>query len=178
VTPLARTEVQALVKRLAEGDRTAIEPSFNALWPVLHKFSARALGNEADAADAAQQAVTKLFAQAVDFDPQRDAVGWALTIAAYECRTIRRQRGRRREVGADELLPLADSRGTPEQLVIERDLDAAVREVVSELRPEDAEVVLATISETRPSNDATFRKRLERALGRLRLAWKAKHETP
>src|SRR5690348_17316476 len=112
VTSLARTEVQALVKRLAEGDRTAIEPSFNALWPVLRRFSARALGNEADAEDAAQQAVTKLFAQVADYDSQRDAVGWALTIAAYECRTVRRQRARRREVGADELLPIADPGAT------------------------------------------------------------------
>lgn len=178
MTPHGRAEVQTLVKRLAEGDRTAIEPSFTALWPVLRAFSVRALGNDADAEDAAQQAVTKLFAQVADFDPQRDAVGWALTIASYECRTIRRQRQRRREVADDALLPLADACGTPEAVAIERDLDAAVREIVKELRPEDAEAVLTSVDEARPLNDATFRKRLQRALGRLRLAWKAKHETP
>jgi RNA polymerase sigma-70 factor (ECF subfamily) len=166
------------MKRLAQGDRTAIEPSFTALWPVLRTFSARALGNDADAEDAAQRAVTKLFTQVADFDPTRDAVAWALTIASYECRTIRRQRQRRREVADDALLPLADSGGTPEGTAVERDLEAAVREIVKELRPEDAEAIFASVTEARPRNDATFRKRLERALGRLRLAWKAKHETP
>jgi RNA polymerase sigma-70 factor (ECF subfamily) len=178
VTPLARAEVQMLVKRLAEGDRTAIEPSFNALWPVLRTFSARALGNEADAEDAAQLAVSKLFAQVADFDPKRDALAWALTIAAYECRTVRRQRSRRREVGTDELVEIADGSKSPEGLAIDRDLADAVRGIVSELRPEDAEALVAAVEESRPSNDATFRKRLQRALGRLRFAWRAKHETP
>jgi RNA polymerase sigma-70 factor, ECF subfamily len=182
VTPQERAELHTLMKRLAGGDRTAIAQAFATLWPVLRSFARCALGNDADAEDAAQVTAMKLFAQVADFDPQRsDAVGWALTIASFECRTIRRQRHRRREIAdADALLlPIADdTSGTPESLAIERDLDAAVRQVLKDLKPEDAETIFASIASTRPTNDATFRKRLQRALARLRLAWKAKHETP
>lgn len=178
MTPHARAEIQTLVERLAQGDRSVIAPSFDALWPLLRGFSARALGNEADAEDAAQQAMTKLFAQVADFDPKRDALSWALTITAFECRTQRRRTMRRREVPDDALVALAATGETPEAQIIERDLEAAVREVVKELSADDAEIVMAAVAERRPVNDATFRKRLQRALSRLRLAWRAKHETP
>ena len=91
MTPHTRTEIQRLLKRLAEGDRTAIVPAFEVLWPILQSFSARALGNEADAEDAAQQALMKLFAQVNDFDPSREGLAWIFSIATYECRTIRRR---------------------------------------------------------------------------------------
>jgi RNA polymerase sigma-70 factor (ECF subfamily) len=175
VSAPARAEIQALLKRLADGDRTAIEPAFAVLWELVRRFSARALPNSADAEDAAQQALTKVFEQAVDFDSSRDGIGWVLTIAAFECRTIRRRRQRRREDG----LETAERRfvtETPEVLVMNRDLEAAVREVLETLGEEDARTILAAMRDERPVADATFRKRLQRALGRLRLAWRAKHE--
>jgi DNA-directed RNA polymerase specialized sigma24 family protein len=175
VTPHARAEIQALLKRPQSGDRAAIEPTFDVLWPILRRFSARALHHEADAEDAAQQALAKLFAQVSSFDSSRDGVAWALAIASFECRTIRRKSHRRRE---DSLEGEQTSNATPEALVIERDLQTAAREVLGMMKEDDANAILAAMADERPAGDATFRKRLERALGRLRLAWRTKHETP
>ena len=97
MTPEARAEIQALLVRLSDGDRSAVEPAFRALWPILGAFSARALGRDAEAEDAAQQTLLKVFAQAASFDHERDGVAWVLTIASYECRTFRRRAARRRE---------------------------------------------------------------------------------
>lgn len=170
----ARADVQALLVRLADGDRTAIEPAFAVLWPLVRQFSARALHNPADAEDAAQQTLTKLFEQSADFDRARDGLAWVLTIAAFECRTLRRRAQRRREDSQERAPALADC-DTPEALVVERDLQAAALEVLGTLGDEDKKAILAAMSGARPA-DAAFRKRLQRALGRLRLAWRAKHE--
>ncbi|HYR19577.1 MAG TPA: sigma factor [Myxococcales bacterium] len=95
----ARAALQRGMCRLAEGDREAFEPVFAALWPVLRAFAARALTVPAEAEDAAQSALIKVFARAAEFDPLREALPWALGIAAYECRTLRKSRARRRVGG-------------------------------------------------------------------------------
>jgi RNA polymerase sigma-70 factor (ECF subfamily) len=145
------------------------------LWPLLRRWSARALPNVADAEDAAQNALTKVFEQTANFDRARDGVAWVLTIAAFECRTARRKMQRRREGGLEMARECATDE-TPERLVVNRDLEAAVRDVLETLAEEDVQTIMAAIDGERPVADATFRKRLQRALGRLRLAWRAKHE--
>src|SRR5689334_6702592 len=87
-------ELQRLVARVAEGDRDAFHPLFEALWPVVRRFAERSLGG-ADAEDAAQNALVKIFARASELDPARPALPWVIAIAASECRTLRRRAGRR-----------------------------------------------------------------------------------
>jgi RNA polymerase sigma-70 factor (ECF subfamily) len=159
--------------RLAEGDREAFEPVFAALWPVLRAFAARALTVPAEAEDAAQSALVKVFARAAEFDAGRAALPWALGIAAYECRTLRKSRARRREE-LTQAPPEGVHARTPEDAAIERDLQAAAAEVLGGLSTIDAETLLAAArGEREPS--ATFRKRLERALARFRKEWRARH---
>jgi len=169
----ARAALQRGMCRLAEGDRDAFEPVFAALWPVLRAFAARALTVQAEAEDAAQSALVKVFARAAEFDPRREALPWALGIAAYECRTLRKSRARRREE-LTRLPPEGVHAGTPEDAAIERDLQAAAVEVLGGLSALDAETVLAAARGERDPS-ATFRKRLERALARFRKEWRARH---
>src|SRR5437016_4727352 len=55
VDDLAQLDQQMAL--LADGDRSAIEPLFRALWSLVHAYCQRALGAGADADDAAQQAL-------------------------------------------------------------------------------------------------------------------------
>ena len=169
----ARAALQRGMCRLAEGDREAFEPVFSALWPVLRAFAARALTVPAEAEDAAQSALVKVFARAAEFDAGREALPWALGIAAYECRTLRKSRARRREDLATAPPEAVDAR-TPEDAAIERDLQAAAAEVLGGLSALDAETLLAAARGERDPS-ATFRKRLERALARFRKEWRAPH---
>src|SRR4029453_11616792 len=105
--------------RLADGDRDAFSPLFEALWPMVRRFALRALEGSADAEDAAQVALMKVFSNAAKFDANRDAVTWVLGIVAYECRTFRQKRRRRREEHTDVSLTAEDN---PESAVIGRDL--------------------------------------------------------
>jgi RNA polymerase sigma-70 factor (ECF subfamily) len=90
-----RAELRRLMERLADGDRGAFRPAFDLLWPRLRAFGLRYA--RADGEDAAQQALLRVFSRASEYDRERDALAWALGIAAWECRTFRRKRQRRRE---------------------------------------------------------------------------------
>jgi RNA polymerase sigma-70 factor (ECF subfamily) len=180
----ARAQIGELLRRLADGDRRAIEPAFDALWPVVHQFCARALPEAGDAQDAAQQTIVRVFDQVADYDNRRDGLAWVLTIASYEVLTLRRRVQRRREeAGACDEMSLCAPGKDPEASVIQQDLIAAARAVLATLRPEDVAVISAATGLAGTASDLglqppTFRKRLQRALGRLRIAWRTRHGTP
>jgi RNA polymerase sigma-70 factor, ECF subfamily len=147
---------------------------FVCLWPLLRGFVGRYLPPE-DAEDAAQEALVKVFARAALFDPTRDALSWALGIAAYEIKTARRRRQRRREEG-EPPVALPDGAAGPEALAIACQRGDAIEAVLASLDPADAATLRAYASGAPPPvSGATFRKRVQRALARLRVAWRISH---
>ena len=160
----------------ADGDRSAVEPLFHALWPVIAGYAQRYVGDRTLAEDVAQDALVKLFGQLDRFDRERDALTWALAIATWQCRTARRRVQRRGEE------PLAvehviDGAAAAE----ERELVRAALATLETLAARDREVIAAALLDDTKLRDslapATFRKRLERALGRLRISWRSRHGT-
>lgn len=160
-----------LTAKLAEGDRRVFTAVFRALWTPTLKLCSGMLKNEADAADAAQQALQKVLERASDYDPQRPALPWALAIAAWECRTILRKRSRRKEVSDDGApdLPSGDVPAEMEQrLLVQHALVA-----LGELSESDRETLVATFwDQASDVTGATARKRRERAMKRLRDAFR------
>lgn len=167
------TDLNALMARLAEGDRAAFTPVFRALWPRVQRLCSRLVHSEADAEDAAQQAMEKILSRASEYDPKRAALPWALGIAGWECRTLRKRQARRREL-SDEAAPEAlDTRPGADDALAERDLVQATMEALGTLSASDQETLLATYFDHATSaSGATLRKRRERALDRLRLAFR------
>jgi RNA polymerase sigma factor (sigma-70 family) len=174
VEPQQRAELQRAVTRLADGERAAFRPVFDLAWPRVREVAGRLLSNHADAEDAAQCALLKVFARASDFDRERDALAWIVAIASYECLTIRRRTARRREAGAVALTGLADQGDNQEERAVAAQLEEVALAVMGELRPSDRETLRVAIfgEGERSGRPATFRKRLQRALGRLRAAWR------
>ena len=164
--------------RLADGDRSAFDPVFVMLWPAVLGFARRALNHEADAEDVAQAALLRIFARASEYDQERDGLAWALGITAWQCRTTRKQKSRRREQPLDEAQPLAVD---PEaEILAERHrLLEAIQVTLAGLSPLDAETILAAAGfcERPEVQPATFRKRLERALTRFRRRFGARHDS-
>ena len=169
-----RAALQQSMVRLADGDRSAFSPLYTLLWPALRVFVHRQLP-ASDAEDVAQDALLKVFARASRFDPARDALAWALGIAAFEVRTARKRNARRKEELL-EPLGLPDPHLLEEDAIIDRHLEAAAFEVLGTLRPLDVEALQCAIrGRSPPVSAAAFRKRVERAIKRLKLAWRAKH---
>lgn len=167
-------ELEALVLRLADGDRTAFDALYEALCPLVRKLCMRMLRGRPEADDAAQEAMIKVFARAAQFEAGHDVRTWVLAVTAYECKTQLQKRRRRREGAEHELA--ADERLSPEAAAVARDLEAAALEVLGSLRATDVATLHAVLSGERPAlPQATFRKRVERAVGRLRAAWSSRH---
>lgn len=157
--------------RLADGDRTAFTAVFRVLWPSVFKLCVSMLKNEADAKDAAQEAMEKILSRAPDYDRVRPALPWALAIGAWECRTVARARFRRHEVGegptAEGVVPSA------EDDVLQEDLTRAAMTAMGQLSDADKETLLATFwDEAASVRGPTLRKRRERALDRLRATFR------
>jgi RNA polymerase sigma-70 factor (ECF subfamily) len=172
-------ELQSLMTRLAEGDRGAFHPVFETLWPVLRRFAARHLpAQEAD--DAAQEALLKIFHRAARFDADRSALAWALGVTAYEVRTLKRRSQRRREAPEGGTAKhRTDPDPNPEEAAMISDLEATLREHLGALGPADAETLrLYARGETAAVAAATFRKRVERAVRRLRRSLTAERDAP
>ncbi len=175
-----RAQLTAWMTAAADGERAAVDPLFHALWPVAVAYATRMLaGDGALAEDCAQDALVAVFGQLERFDRTRDALTWTLTHVTWQCRTARRRRTRRAEAPA-ERAPAAAVDGR--SLTVDRDLVRAAVAAIATLEPRDAEVIAAALFDD-PAGirdalaPATFRKRLERAVGRLRSAWKARHGT-
>jgi RNA polymerase sigma factor (sigma-70 family) len=172
-----RAQLDRWMAAAADGDRAAVEPLFHALWPVVTGYAARLLGDPALAEDCAQDALVRLFGQLARYDRSRDALTWALAIATWEARTFRRRARRRGEVAACEPAGAVDGTAAAE----ERELIRAAVATLASLASRDVEVIVASLTEDdelrRALEPATFRKRLERALGRLRLSWRSRHGT-
>lgn len=161
--------------RFADGDRTAFQPLFDALWPVLLAFTSRSLEQAADAEDAAQQAMLKVFSRIADFDRARDGVSWALGIAGYEVMSLRKQRARRREAGPAALDRVEQEGADVEARTIAEELTQAVRDLLGELPARDGAALAYAFTGEAPPSDDTSRKRRFRALERLRAAWRRAH---
>lgn len=170
----ARRRLDALLAALADGDRRAFDPVYSLCAPIVTRYAQRTL-SAADADDVAQAALLRLFARASEYDPRRPALPWILGIVANEVRTHRRRVGRRRE----EALTLdGEARErSPEDAVAERELIEAAESLLEGLSPTDREAIASAIGAcARPLvAPATFRKRLSRALARLRAAWTEAH---
>lgn len=164
---MAEGEIDGLMGRLADGERAVFSRIFELLHGPVERLCRSLLKNDADAADATQEAMQKIFTRASDYDRSRPAMPWALAIAGWECRTIARKRGRRREdpegAGADH----AGSHAEEQQ--VQRDLTEAAVTALGGLSDSDRETLIATFWDEAPSvSGATHRKRRERALTRLR----------
>lgn len=167
-----RLQLDADLARLAEGDRAAFDSVYRALWPAVRSLARRVLGDSPDAEDAAQEALVKVFARASDYDPGRPALAWALGIAAWECRSTLTRR-RRSKVEATPAIDDAAGNSDPERLCTDREMLEALAAVMGTLRPADRESLEFALDEARCGPmTARLRKRKERALSRLREAWR------
>lgn len=175
--PETRRQIHDAIVRLAEGDRSVFPFVFDALWPRILRFVERAMPGRAEAEDLAQQALLKLFARIAEFDTSRDGVAWAFGIVAYEIRTLRRQEQRRRESPHDAAAGrAADLSQSPEALAVLEDLTRALTAALGQLSTADREVLLADdTGEISAPSPSALRKRRQRALERLRTAWRRLH---
>jgi RNA polymerase sigma-70 factor (ECF subfamily) len=164
----------ALLARLADGDRGVASDLFRLLWSPVRRLAGTMLRHDADADDAAQDAMVTIFARVSDYDRTRAGLPWALAIAGYACRTTRKKRSRRREDLDHAVAEVAAPSQAEDALEQQQMLEAAVA-TLDVLSATDRETLLATYWEEHQASasGATLRKRRERALDRLRILFRS-----
>jgi RNA polymerase sigma-70 factor, ECF subfamily len=170
---VSEREIDRLMSRLAQGDRSAFDPLFRALHPRAFRVARARLGADA-ADDAAQSALLKVFARASEFEPGRPALPWFYAVVANEIRAV----ARRRPGGGDEaLLAALPAEGDPERELALRELGRALDAAIDSLDG-DAAACIASLLGDRPRPNiapAAFRKRVSRVYAQLRLLLGGNH---
>jgi RNA polymerase sigma factor (sigma-70 family) len=162
-------ELDALMARLARGERDAFDPLFDALRPRAFGLARARLGDAARANDVAQSALLRVFAHASEFVPGRPVLPWFYAIVANEVQSARRRLAR--EVPLDPARAAnAASPDDPERALVERELRAALERALECLDDGSAAAIHAVLDGAdRPTiAPAAFRKRVSRAYARLR----------
>lgn len=166
--------------RLSRGERAAQRAVFAGVWPLMRAFCARVLGDDASAEDAAQRALIQLFRQATAFDPAKDVRAWSFELARWECRTELQRRNRSKEqLGAEGTsLETAPSSENPHGAMEAEEAKRLLQSALETMRPADREVIerwLGPDAAEFAAADANERKRKQRAIERLRAAWRTLH---
>lgn len=174
---IPNAEIQRLMVRFADGERVVFRPLFDALWPLLFAVTSRGLVDRAEAEDAAQRAMLVVFDRIIAIDPDRDAVAWAATIAAFEVLTSRRRVQRRREDFTSTALidGTVDLAARPDEQLAAAELRAAVRAAVGELPARDQAALVELLADGPITPGEAPRKRRTRAIERLRAIWRKSH---
>lgn len=82
MTQNRRTDIDALVLRVAEGDRQALKTLYERTAAKLYGICRRVLPDEADAQDALQEVFVLVWRKAARFDPAKaSAITWLATLA-------------------------------------------------------------------------------------------------
>lgn len=170
----ARARLDRALARLAGGEREAFDEVFSLAWPVLRSLALSLLKDPAEAEDVAQRALMKLFSSASRFEPGRSALPWIVTFGINEVRTSR-SRSRRRT--HEEVCPRMPSPSDLETELLEADLQAALHQILGTLTDDDRIALGLASAEDASTAPATRRKRKQRALSRLRQAWRRIHGT-
>lgn len=159
--------------RVADGDRTAFGPVFEALYPRVRAACLRITENASDADDAAQSAMMKLFESAHRYQPGRSVIGWALALALWEARSVatsnRRRSGRMGDVTALDTHP--DGQPAADDQLAEREQIALLESAIADLSPAQQAAVADTLRGYVPGDAtaaATLRKQRQRAVEQLR----------
>lgn len=138
--PTDKTSDEALVARLAEGDRQALRLLFARHQPKVYRFVLRLVANSATAEDVVNDVFFDLWRQAASFEGRAQLSTWLLAIARNKALTA--MRGRVHEAldnAAAEAIP--DPAGTAEETLDANQRGAVLRQCLTQLSTAHREII-------------------------------------
>ena len=156
--------------RLARGERAEFDPVYRELLPRARGVARRLVAADV-ADDVAQAALLAVFERASEFTPGRPCLPWFYAVVANQLRTTTRRlhRAAARATSEENARRVAGD-DDPESLLVERELRRALEVACAELDAGSAEAIAAMLGDAPVPSiaPATFRKRVSRAVARLR----------
>jgi RNA polymerase sigma-70 factor (ECF subfamily) len=134
------TSDEALIARIADGDRLAMQVLYARYHVRVYRFVLRLVRNEQSAEDLMSEVFLDVWRQASRFEGRSAVSTWLLAIARFKALSLLR---RRPEEELDEGLAegIEDPSDDPEVIVQKRDKSALLRECLKRLSAEHREVI-------------------------------------
>ncbi|HYF92633.1 MAG TPA: sigma-70 family RNA polymerase sigma factor [Symbiobacteriaceae bacterium] len=188
---MSTTADEVLVRRAQNGDRDALGELISRYERKTYNLAYRLMGNHADASDAAQEALVRVYTRLRNFRGDSAFSTWLFRVVTNTCLDELRRRGRLRFASLDTPLPTEDG-ALPRQTTTEadspteraerREVQAAVQRAINRL-PDDYRVVVVMrdlhdysyheIAAVLGTSLGTVKSRLHRARQALRLIIRA-----
>ncbi|MCX6623240.1 MAG: sigma-70 family RNA polymerase sigma factor [Acidobacteria bacterium] len=162
-----------MIGLITEASKIPLETLLGRFAPVVLRLSRRLLGNPADAEDAAQEVLLRLYRNRGQLDAARDPSAWVYRVTVNVCRDALRRRRKTEPIDEARLA----GPGTPEQLLQE---DQRIRQIERALarlpEKERAALVLrdledlptSEVAKILGSSEATVRSQISSARVKLR----------
>lgn len=163
----------------AHADRTAFAALFDHFAPRVKSYLLRLGASPAQAEDLAQEAMLTMWRKAALFDPAKaSAATWVFTIARnLRIDAIRRERRPQFDPNDPAFVP--DDEISPDTQMARDADDARLRDVLTQLSPDQAQVVQMSFYADKPHSQiaqelglplGTVKSRLRLAMGKIRTA--------
>jgi RNA polymerase sigma-70 factor (ECF subfamily) len=140
-----RGEADALLERVATGDRDAVMDLYDRFAGAVMAVSLRVTGNRAEAEDIVQEVFARVWREAGTFDRSRgSAAAWIVTLTRNRAIDVIRSRSRRARHEDDQSAEepvVTEPTATPEVQVVDAQRAEAVRQALDSLRPEQRQVI-------------------------------------
>ncbi len=172
-----RATLNARMGALADGDRAAFQPVFEALWPRMRAWACVLLQDETQAEDAAQQALLRVFEQSHDFRKDKDVLTWGLTLVMWECRTLRKKRRRMKDGLLAHASEPLEAEKDPFETLQYTELRAHLERVLGVLSEEDKAMLLREQDRVHKPLTPRERTHKKRLLERVRMLWRKMYGT-
>jgi RNA polymerase sigma-70 factor, ECF subfamily len=141
--PLAANQAtsdEALIARIAEGDRLAMQVLFGRHHVRIYRFVLRQIGDKTIAEDMVGEVFLDVWRQADRFEGRSAVSTWLLAIARYKALSaLRRQR--EEELDDEKAVAIEDPSDDPEVAAAKKDKSALLRKCLSALSPEHREII-------------------------------------
>ncbi len=128
-------EMTELLRRVREGDRAAWAQFYEEFKREVIGVCMAILHNEHEALDAAEETFLKVFSRCAELDPDGNARGWLLKIAANVCKDkLRRERSRMAWLSRWKISELSRWRRNPVETQVRQDFRSeAVQKALTQL---------------------------------------------
>jgi RNA polymerase sigma-70 factor (ECF subfamily) len=134
------TSDEALIARIASGERLAMQVLFTRFHVRVYRFILRLVRNESLAEDLISEVFLDVWRQAGRFEGRSSASTWLLAIARFKALSALRRRPDQ-ELDEDKAAAVEDPGDDPEVSIQKKDKGAVLRQCLTALSPEHREIV-------------------------------------
>jgi RNA polymerase sigma-70 factor (ECF subfamily) len=134
------TSDEALIARIADGDRLAMKVLFARHHVRTYRFLLRIVRNEATAEDLISEVFLEVWRQAGKFEGRSTVSTWMLSIARFKALSALRRRGEE-ELDDEAAAAIEDQADDPEVTLAKKDKGAVLRQCLTKLSAEHREII-------------------------------------